>query len=594
MNLSRSIYWKITIPLCLLVLIGMVVLGFYMVNFTRNNQINQLEAQLTIEAKLVADISLPFFADPTKQSQLDSVTKTTGQQIQARITIITKDGTVLGDTEQNPQTMENHATRPEVIQALSTGVGQSIRYSATLHEDMMYVAVPVISQGQVLGIARVALPLTTVQSSIDDALKTVVPVMVVVTVLVVLAAALLARMITRPVRQITRAAEGIAAGNFDQQLPIQTNDEIGRLGRVFNEMQSSLKTTVATITDERSKLVTVLSSLTDGVVMTDSEENIILVNPAAERLFDFRESKVTGRPLIEAVQDYEIDNTVKKCLKTFTEQTALLDSATGRFLRVIVVPVVAARSTAALILFQDLTEMRNLQTMRRELVGNISHELRTPIAGIKVMVETLKGSASGDKEKTKDLLTRIDNEVDRLTQMVAELTELSRIESGRAELRLAPQNLNLLVEEAVAQVHSLAQKQKITISTALGKDLPEVEADKERIRQTIVNLVHNAIKFNHSGGEISISTKTDGDSAVLSVSDTGIGISEDDLSHVFERFYKADKARSKGGSGLGLAIAKHTIQAHGGEIWAQSREGKGSTFSFSLPLKNRTQSTSKI
>ncbi len=592
--MSRSIYWKITIPLSLLVIVGMVVLGFYTVNFTRDNQSNQLQAQLTNEAKLVADISLPFLADSTRQNELDSIAKATGQQIEARITIIAKDGTVLGDTEQNPLTMENHATRPEVIQALSTGIGQSIRYSATLHESMMYVAVPVMNQGQVFGIARVALPLTTVQSSIDDAVKIIVPVMAAVTVLVVLAAALLARMITRPVRQITRAAEGIAAGNFDQQIPVRTNDEIGRLGRAFNEMSSSLKTTVATITDERSKLVTVLSSLTDGVVMTDAEENIILVNPAAERLFNFKQSKVTGRPLIEAVLDYEIDNTVKKCLKTYTEQTALLDSPTGKFLRVIVVPVVAARSTAALILFQDLTELRNLQTMRRELVGNISHELRTPIAGIKVMVETLMGSARGNKEKTTDLLARIDNEVDRLVQMVSELTELSRIESGKAELRLASLNINLLVEEAVAQLNSLAHKQKVTISTSLDRDLPEVEADKERIRQTIVNLVHNAIKFNHPGGKISISTKTENDSAVVSVSDTGIGISKDDLPHVFERFYKADKARSEGGSGLGLAIAKHTIQAHGGEIWAQSRQGEGSTFSFNLPLKDRSRAHSKI
>jgi two-component system phosphate regulon sensor histidine kinase PhoR len=585
MKMSRSIYWKITIPLSLLVLIGMVVLGFYVVDSTRNNQVNQLEAQLTNEAKLVADISLPFLTDVSKHNQLETIAKTTGQQIQSRITIIARDGTVLADSEQNPQTMENHASRPEVIQALSSGVGQSIRYSATLHEDMMYVAVPVVDQGQVLGIARVALPLTAVQSSVNDAVKAMVPVMAVVTVLVVLATALLARTITRPVRQIIRVAEGIAAGNFDQQIPIQTKDEIGRLGRVFNEMSSKLKTTMSTITDERTMLVNVLSGLTDGVIMTDSEENIMLVNPAAERLFNFRESKATARPLIEAVQDYEIDNAVKKCLKTFTEQTALLDSPTGKFLRVIVVPIVAAKSTAALVLFQDLTELRNLQTMRRELVGNISHELRTPIAGIKVMVETLMASAGRDKEKTTELLSRIDNEVDRLTQMVSELTELSRIESGRAELKLEPLNLNLLVEEAVTQLKSLAKKQQVTISTALDKGLPDVEADKERIRQTIINLVHNAIKFNHPRGKVSISTKTEGATVVVSVSDTGIGISKDDLPHVFERFYKADESRSKDGSGLGLAIAKHTIQAHGGNIWAKSQQGEGSIFSFSIPLK---------
>jgi two-component system phosphate regulon sensor histidine kinase PhoR len=223
--------------------------------------------------------------------------------------------------------------------------------------------------------------------------------------------------------------------------------------------------------------------------------------------------------------------------------------------------------------------------MRRELVGNISHELRTPIAGIKAMVETLRGGAIDDKEAAIDFLTRIDNEVDRLAQMVSELTELSRIETGRAELRMSPVNLNLLVQEVIAQLNALAQRQPVAITADLVTDLPIIKADRDRIRQTLTNLAHNAIKFNHPGGRVTIATKVDGESVTVSVSDTGIGISKEDLPHVFERFYKVDKARPTGGSGLGLAIAKHVVQAHGGRIWARSEEGTGSTFSFSLPIK---------
>jgi two-component system phosphate regulon sensor histidine kinase PhoR len=584
----RSIYWKITIPFILLFVAGMGILGFYLANTTRNTEINRLENQLANEAMLVAEISAPAFANPIKQSDIDSIAKTTGSKIQARVTLIAKDGTVLGDTEHDPLTMENHATRPEVAAALSSGAGQSIRYSATLHESMMYVAVPITDGEQVLGVARVALPLTTVQSSINSSVAILIAVIAIVAILVVLAAALIGGMITRPVRQITKAAEGLATGKLDQQILVRTSDEIGRLARAFNEMSLSLKATMATIMDERSKLVTVLSSLTDGVVMTDSEGKIMLVNPAAEQLFNFKEANVTGHPLIEAVLDYEIDNAVKKCLETTTEQTVQLDSTAGKFLRVIVEPITVSGSTAALILFQDLTELRNLQTMRRELVGNLSHELRTPIAGIKVMVETLEGGAIKNKKAADDFLARIDDEVDRLSQMVSELTELSRIETGGAEFRMSSINLNQLIEEVVAQMSPLAKKQQITIATELDRNLPIAEADRERIRNTIVNLVHNAIKFNHPGGRIELSTRVDGNSAIVSVSDTGIGISEEALPHVFERFYKADKARSKDGSGLGLAIAKHTVQAHGGRIWADSEEGKGSTFSFSLPLKPNT------
>jgi two-component system phosphate regulon sensor histidine kinase PhoR len=586
--MKPSIYWKITIPFILLFVAGMCILGFYMVNATRNTEIDHLETELANEARLVAQISEPSFADPGKQSDLDSIAKTTGGEILARVTIIAIDGTVLGDSEHDPLTMENHATRPEVAAALSSGASESIRYSATLHESMMYVAVPITEQGQVVGVARVALPLTTVQSSINSSVVIIVSVIAVIAIMVVLAAALIGGLITRPVRQITEAAEGIAAGKLDQQISVRTSDEIGRLGHAFNEMSLSLKNTMATIMDERSKLATILSNLTDGVVMTDSDTKIMLANPAAERLFSFEEPKVTGHPLIESILDHEVDNTVKKCLQTNTEKTIQLDLASGKFLRIIAVPVTVSGAKAALILFQDLTELRNLQTMRRELIGNLSHELRTPIAGIKVMVETLKSAATKDKKASADFLARIDDEVDRLTQMVSELTELSRIETGRAELKMSPTDLNLLIGEIITQMKPLVEKQRITVGTDLYAELPLVEADKERIRNTIVNLVHNSIKFTKPGGKIGLSTRVEGNFAIVSVSDTGIGIPEDALPHVFERFYKADKSRSKDGSGLGLAIAKHIVQAHGGRIWAQSEEGKGSTFSFTLPVKSKT------
>lgn len=563
----------------------MGILGFYTVDSTRKTEINRLETQLTNEARLVAEISLPAFTHPDKQSELDSIAKTAGKEIQTRITFIAKDGTVLGDTDQSPLTMENHATRPEILAALSSGVGQSIRYSATLHENMMYVAVPVINQGQILGLSRVALPLTTVESSINGIILTIITAIAIVALLLIMAAALIAILITRPVRQITKAAEGIASGKLDQQIPVRSKDEIGRLGRAFNDMSSNLKTMVELIENERGKLATILSSLTDGVIMTDSERRILLANPAAEQLFNFKTATVSNCPLIEAVHDHEIDNLLKKCLITSSEQTAQVNSAAGRFLRVIAAPVAAGQKRAALVLFQDLTELRSLQTMRRELIGNISHELRTPLAGIKAMVETLKGIAIDDKETTSDFLGRIDSEVDRLTQMVTELTELSRIETGKAKLELVPTDMNLLISGVVTQLNPLAERQQVTIRTELASTLPLVTVDSDRIRQTVINLIHNAIKFNHPAGEVTITTNTSRDSITVSVSDTGIGISKNDLPHVFERFFKADKARTKGGSGLGLAIAKHTIQTHGGNIQAQSEEGKGSIFSFSLPLK---------
>lgn len=580
----RSIQWRIAIPFILLIVVSMSVLGIYLTSFARNTQLENLRSRLEDEARITAEASLPAFLG--QGGDLDTLAKKLGMEIDARVTIIALNGTVLGDSQEDPATMENHATRPEVIDALASGLGESTRYSTTLGEMMMYVAVPITNQSNIVGVARVALPLAAVENSLNQVTLIIILAVVVMAVLAIVAAVLISRATTRPLREITKASKRIASGELGQKIPVRTRDETGQLAQAFNEMSSNLNKLVGDISIEKTKLQTVLANMADGVIMADVEGKIVLANQATERLFGFTEKDVINKPLIEVVHDHEADEILKLCLRTSQMQTAQFESVTSkRFIRAIAIPLIEDRLTGALLLFQDLTELKSLQTMRRELVGNISHELRTPLAGIKAMVETLKDSAIDDKEAAMDFLTRIDSEVDRLTQMVSELTELSRIETGHVELRISAVNLNLLVEEVVAQLNPLAQRQQVTITTDPATDLPIVRADKDRIRQTLTNLVHNAIKFNRPGGRVIVSTKVDKESVIVSVSDTGIGISKEDLPHVFERFYKADKARPRGGSGLGLAIAKHTVQAHSGSISVQSEEGKGSTFSFSLPLK---------
>jgi len=581
----RSFQWRIAIPLIILIVVSMGMLGIYLTNSVRNSQLNNLRFQLEQEAKITAEATLPSLLG--QGDSPDVLAKKLGREIDTRITIIASDGTVLGDSDENLSTMENHATRPEVKDALSSGLGESTRYSTTLNEQMMYVAVPIASQGKVLGIARVALPLTDVENSVSRVTRIIILATVIITILAILAAWLIARTTTRPVRQLTKASKRIAAGQFGQKITVSTKDEIGQLAQAFNEMSSNLKTTIDAISTEKTKLANVLENMADGVIMTDVEGNIMLSNPAAGKLFGFKEPDAVNKPLIEMVHDHEVDEILKQCLKTGKQQSTQFESGIARrFLRAIAVPLHnQGRSSGTLVLLQDLTEMRNLQTMRRDMVGNISHELRTPIASIKAMVETLQNAAIDDKEASRDFLSRIEGEADRLTQMVAELTQLSRIETGRAELRMESVNLNTLIDDVLVEISPLVEKQQIALLKELANDLPSVQADKDRIRQTIINLVHNAIKFNKPAGRVTVSTGYDSKSITVNVADTGIGISKEDLPHVFERFYKADKARTSGGSGLGLAIAKHTVQAHGGDIHAQSEEGKGSTFTFSLPRR---------
>lgn len=580
----RSIHWRIALPFSLLIVFSMGVLGFYLTNLVRNSQLDNLRSHLEKEARITAEASLPAFSG---QGNLDVLAKKLGQETGTRVTIIAPDGRVLGDSHEDASTMANHATHPEVRAALSSGLGEVTRYSVTLNEAMMYVAVPIAKQGGVLGVVRVALSLGVVQSSVNQTTLIISLAMAITTVLAIIAAGFISRTATRPIREMTKASRRIASGELGLKITAHTRDETGQLARAFNEMSARLNKVVGDISTEKTRLQTVLANMADGVIMTDAEGKVVLANQATERLFNFREEAALTRPLIEVIPDHEVDEVLKLCLKTGQAQASQFEPGVSRrFLRVVAMPVGTGRLSGVVLLFQDLTELRSLQTMRRELVGNISHELRTPLAGIKAMVETLKGGAIDDKTAATDFLARIDDEVDRLTQMVAELTELSRIETGRAGLRMAPVDLNRLIEEVVAELNPLAQRRRVSVAGEFS-NLPAVTADSERLRQALINLLHNAIKFNHPGGRVTVSTRSDADSITINVADTGRGISRDDLPHVFERFYKADKARPRGGSGLGLAIAKHTIQAHGGSIRVQSEEGKGATFSFSLPIKPR-------
>jgi two-component system phosphate regulon sensor histidine kinase PhoR len=583
--LFRSIQWRITLWFVLLVIVSMAVLGAYVTTSVRNSRLDSLGTQLENEARITAEASLPDFSTQGGKSNLDALAKKLGSQIDARITIIDLDGTVLGDSHEDPAAMENHSARPEVRDALAMGIGESTRYSTTLGKQMMYVAVPITGEDGILGIARIALPLTQVESAVNSIIIIIIAAIAITAVLVILAAWFVTRMTTRPIRELTRAAQKIASGEFGHRLSVGTRDESGQLAHAFNEMSEKLREMLATVSEDKARLTGILDNMADGVLLTNAEANIVLTNTAARNLLNIEADNTEGRPLIEVVREFEFNELLSTCLETGREQIAQFESSlSNRFLRVIAIPFSNDRPGGALLLIQDLTEVRSLQTMRREMVGNISHEFRTPLAAIKAMVETLRDVAVDDREAARDFLSRIEVEVDRMTQLVAELTELSRIETGKAELELEPMDISGLVEEAVAQIRPQAERQKLALETSLASGLPSVTVDKERVRQVMVNLIHNAIKFNRPGGNIRITTKSSGEAVSIEVTDTGIGIAREDLPHIFERFYKGDKSRAGQGSGIGLAIAKHVVESHGGNIQVESEEGKGTTFTINLPL----------
>jgi two-component system phosphate regulon sensor histidine kinase PhoR len=321
----------------------------------------------------------------------------------------------------------------------------------------------------------------------------------------------------------------------------------------------------------------------DGIFVVDSDSKVTTVNRAAQRILQLSENEVLGSTFVEAVRDYELDDILQRCLKTKEQQVGTVETSPRKqFLRVIATPL--EDGGGCLLLLQDLTEPRRLETMRRDFVANISHELRTPSASIKALAETLRDGAIDDPSVAKDFMTKINAEVDKLIQMVQELGELSRIESGDAPIQKKPFDMAEAVEQAAGRLKAQADRAGLSLSIELVSPLPQALGNRDRVEQVLVNLIHNAIKFTPPGGRVSISAKAEGNNLLVSVADNGVGISADDLPRIFERFYKADRARTGGGTGLGLAIAKHIVEAHSGRIWAESVEGKGSTFSFTLPL----------
>ena len=577
----RSVRWRIAAAFTVLTLLCIIGLSVYLSSFLKQGYQNSLREELTDQARLVGDFSGPYF--PRSDVSVDAIAKTLGSQISARITIISRDGVVLGDSEENPASMENHANRPEVIEALSRRTGSSIRYSSTLGYEMMYVAVPVIIDGEVIGVARVSLPLTEIDKSSSYINTTIVSGGLIATAIAALLAFQISRITTEPVKQITQASKRLAEGQLGQQIQVTSKDEFGDLAKAFNQMSARLKEMVALISAERDRMGVILSNMDDGIFVVDNESRVTLINPAAERMLRLSKGEVQGRTFVEVVRDYELYQILQNCSRTREQQTGSVEVGPRKqFLGVIATPL--EDKGGCLLLLQDLTEMRRLEKVRRDFVSNISHELRTPIAALKALAETLHDGAIDDPSVAKDFLGKIGAEVDRLNQMVQELGELSRIESGEAPLQKILLDVAEEIQQVAGRLKAQANRGQLSLNIDIPHTLPQAFADKDRVEQVLVNLIHNAIKFTPPGGSITISAKADDGNILVSVADTGVGIPADDLPRIFERFYKADKARAGGGTGLGLAIAKHVVEAHNGKVWAESIEGKGSTFHFTLPL----------
>jgi two-component system phosphate regulon sensor histidine kinase PhoR len=512
-------------------------------------------------------------------------------QLGARVTLIAADGTVRADSFQSPAANGNLLDRPEVRDALALGQGINERISVATGDDMLYVAVPTGPPGAPSGVARVGVPLTTIAQAQTRLAGAVLAAALIAALIALALAVLIARRTTRPLLELRGMAARLAGGDLEVQARIPPDEEVAALAQDFNLMASRLRQLLAAIETERQRLAAILATMADGILLLGRDEAVRLANHAAAQLLAL---PAEAAPI--ALGDTPIGAAVLPAVRSIQrgqtqDRTLVVDEVvvptTQRSLRAMVTRVPAAEADQTLVVLQDLTELRRAEDSRRMFLANISHDLRTPLASLQAMIETLQDGALEDRAAAEDFLRRMDAEVAGLSRLVGEFLELTRIESGQLKLAPEPTDLRALLVAVAARMEAQARSRGSTIDLALPEALPAVNADAARIEQALLNLVQNALAFTPRGGRITLGAEARPDRVAIWVRDTGAGIAPEDLPHIFERFYKADRARSGGGTGLGLAIAKHLVERHGGQIEAASRPGEGTTVSFSLPLGPR-------
>jgi two-component system phosphate regulon sensor histidine kinase PhoR len=583
MRFPRTLQWRITLAYTALIILTLGVVSFYLVTFIRDSYVTSLETRLEHEARLIAEASALYFSEQADYDGLQAASERMAERIGARVTIVAHDGVVLADSREDPAAMAGQFSQPEVQRALSAAVGISTRTSAG-EGEIVHVAVPLVAQGNLEGVVRVAAPLSQVQAPVNRSITIIV---VIGTLGAVLAALIGYAVTVRTSRSLGALTEGVrqlTAGELDYRVQAQGSDESQELAQAFNRMAASLRDLVRDVSVERGKMTAVLNTMADGVVVIDDGGAIVLVNHAAEQILNVAGEDLLSRRFTEIIRDHNLQQLVTRCSEEREVQHGDVEIPQWqRYLSVITTPLDEHGDASVLLTMHDLTRIRQVETTRREFVSNVSHELRGPLAAVKTLAESLASGALKEKKRAKDFLSRINSQVDRMTAMVNELMELSRLESEQSNLQRAPLDLNLLIAELCEEHHSLMKKQKITVDVAIPDQLPPVSGDEEKLRQVFGNLLDNAIKFTPEDGRITLSAQQDNGNILVRVADSGVGIPRKHLPHIFERFYKVDRSRRSEGFGLGLAIVKHIVQAHNGEILVESAEGQGTTFTVVLP-----------
>jgi two-component system, OmpR family, phosphate regulon sensor histidine kinase PhoR len=600
--LRRRIAVKLTLTLVGFAALSSLAAGLYIDRALDHFAEEALEARLETVARLFQDDArtamLTGTSPPAVQGLLTRISRPTG----ARVTLIDRTGRVVADSERRVEDLEqtgNQAGRPEVAAALAGRPGRAVRPSDSAGTPLVYAAVPVLDDGRVIGVLRLALPRTDAMISEASTRGAMLAGSLLALGVAFGIGIFVARRVTRPVLEMQSIARQMSEGNFAVRASVRSPDEIGVLGRSLNVMARRLREKIQDLAEERAKATAILDAMVEGVIAVDGHDHVLIMNERARTMFGLGPDRGENRLFLEVIRNADLHELLREGRKAdkgaVVRRELMLTTPASLVLQAHAVPVGLDEGTGVVRVLHDITTLRHLEQVRTEFVANVSHELRTPLTAIQGYLETLLGGALDEPEHARRFLEIVFRHTERLGRLLNDLTDLSNIELGRVALHLEPTRLEEVVDSTLAIIRAKAESGGVTVAAVLPPGLPAVYADRDRVAQILINLVDNAVKYTPAAGRVEVSAAIPVAGTVeVAVADTGIGIPRADLPRITERFYRVDKARSRelGGTGLGLAIVKHLVLAHGGELDIESDMGRGTVVRFTLPASVRGVATS--
>ncbi|WP_018132171.1 two-component system histidine kinase PnpS [Effusibacillus pohliae] len=586
----KGIRGRITWTNLILIVVTLLISGVFTLRFIETVYMENLRKALVDEARLTASWVSPYMVAPDAYlRQIGEVAGRANVVTGKRITLYEPGGRPVYDTALQPAGTERGT--PEVEQALRGQEGSDVRLDPGKGTNVLFVAIPITAGPNLLGAVRIGIPLSGVYRELGSALGSFGVSLLVVAILSSLVGMYFASGIARPIEEITRVTRRIADGAFDERVRHWSRDELGVLGESVNLMASRLAEQIEDLTQEKSKLEAIIASMESGVMVVDRAGRIRVVNRATENLLRHPGRQLLGQWHWEVGRSYGLSSMIDEVLLTGEprRKEIVLMAPAETNVEVYAAPIKGKNEsiTGAVVVLHDVSKWRRVEQMRTEFVANVSHELRTPITAVKGFAETLLDGALEDPELRRQFIKIIYEESDRLSRLVNDLLELSKIESGHAVLQFERCDITDLVRTTVDKLVLQAKQHGLTLQAHLPEQPVFAEVARDRVSQVLINLIGNAISYTPEGGRIDVDLEEGREWITVRVRDTGIGIPKEDLPRLFERFYRVDKARARrsGGTGLGLAIVKHIVEAHGGTVHVESELGAGSTFSFALPKR---------